>query len=561
MAKTEFIFLTEIRQNLKNAWKILNKDPHVAYEKVVNILKEIRRIKTRDSITFITSDAIYLYELIALHVLGYAYLSMGNSVKARDIAEELIDVSKLSNNLEYQSLAEVIIAKLEIQVGHWEIAKQLLKKAIPILEDKHNYEFIQSALIDRAVIEQAQDNYEKCISLLLQAEAEYQKHPVNPRVASVIMSNMADVYLRVGNLDKAIEYITKSLETTKQSEDFLRYANALLRLSNIYSLQGEIEKQINILNESIAVLLEQKLYHQIAIRKIALGSAYFDLGDFISALSHYKSSLTILEQEKDQKNIAILYLNLGILYSHPSFEQRNAETAKNYFEQAEQTAIELSMPHFQAAVLESWAEACVSFGLFENGFNLLKRSTLLEKQILNEKSLQQLRDLEVKYDVALKQKDNELLAANNKALELERNHLEFQLSTNNKSLLIQMNELNAFRSDVISIIAQLDKQDEIGRKLKTKVRESHLMQGTWASYLETFSKVHPDFQATLTSKYRNLTRMEVKICILIKAGLTSEEIAQILSLSARTIENNRLRIRKKLNLGERESLSKYLIDL
>lgn len=99
MPKTEFIFLTEIRQNLENSWKILNKNPSVVYEKVENILKEIRSIKTRDSITSVASDAICFYELTALHLLGYAYLSMDNSVKARSIAEELIDVSKLSNNL------------------------------------------------------------------------------------------------------------------------------------------------------------------------------------------------------------------------------------------------------------------------------------------------------------------------------------------------------------------------------------------------------------------------------------------------------------------------------
>ena len=55
--------------------------------------------------------------------------------------------------------------------------------------------------------------------------------------------------------------------------------------------------------------------------------------------------------------------------------------------------------------------------------------------------------------------------------------------------------------------------------------------------------------------------MEVKVCVLIKAGLMTDEIAQILSLSERTIENKRLQIRKKVGLGERGSLSGLLRQL
>ena len=55
--------------------------------------------------------------------------------------------------------------------------------------------------------------------------------------------------------------------------------------------------------------------------------------------------------------------------------------------------------------------------------------------------------------------------------------------------------------------------------------------------------------------------MEVKVCVLIKAGLMTDEIAQILSLSERTIENKRLQIRKKVGLGERGSLRGLLRQL
>ncbi|MBI3259852.1 MAG: LuxR family transcriptional regulator [Ignavibacteriae bacterium] len=549
----------EITLKLENAWEKLGSSPKLDLEQALNILQEVRLLKIKS--TTQSSSAFISLELRTLHLLAHTYFIINDFKNAREIADELLLLSNQEESIEYSALAEHVLAKLETSEAKYEQAISRLTGILPSLEKVGNYLYVQAVLIDLSNICLYQNRYDESIGYLLGAEAEYLAHPTTPRVSKIIMSGIANVYYRLGNYDKAEEYSLRNANEFKVNNDILGYSNALLQLSELYSERGDFTKQINTLKEGIDILSGHDFYLQIAIMIGSLGSAYFDVGDFKNALFQFQSALSTLEQEKDIKNIAILHQRIGILYSHPDFEQRNSETAQSYFKQAEQTAIELSMPHFQAAALESWSESCVSFGLFEDGYALLQRSTALEKQILNEKSLQQLRDLEVQYDVALKQKDNELLAANNKALELERNHLESQLSTNNKSLLIQMNELNTFRSDVIGIIAQLDKQDEIGKKLKTKVRESHLMQGTWTSYLQTFSKVHPDFQATLTSKYRNLTRMEVKICILIKAGLTSEEIAQILSLSARTIENNRLRIRKKLNLGERESLSKYLIEL
>jgi DNA-binding CsgD family transcriptional regulator len=87
------------------------------------------------------------------------------------------------------------------------------------------------------------------------------------------------------------------------------------------------------------------------------------------------------------------------------------------------------------------------------------------------------------------------------------------------------------------------------------------MQESWDSYLETFTKVHPDFQSILWNKYPDLTDMEIKIYILIRAGLQSEAILHILSLSPRTIENHRFNLRKKLNITARGSLGKCLQNL
>lgn len=546
-----------IKSIIKNLWEVLYKDSLQACEEADDFLQQIRKEKNTANRTSVQVDW-HILELGVLHVLGFALYHSGDIPKAFAVAHELRETASQVQSSEYNALAEHLIAKTEIQNGLWDEAKERLLKVSDTLSAVGNHEFLQSVLIDISNIAQEQNNYELAIEMLMKAEADCKAHPVNKKALSVIRSNMSDVYVRVGNLEKAKEYIYASIEEAKNAHDTQRYANALLRLSNIYAREGQFLKQIEVLNQSIEILVKKGNDHQIAIRRIALGTAYMNTNDFPQALEKFREALPALEQKSDKKNIAILHQRLGMLFSHSFFADRDSETAQAHFKSAEDIALEMSMPHFRASVVESRAESLASFGKFEEAFSMLKLSSELEKHVINEQSLRSLHELETRHKVAIKEKEIELLEANNKMLELERSHLQEQLSMNNQYLFMYKKELNNFKSDIHSITKQLDKAENIVRKVKMKLRESTSAQATWESYVEIFSKVHPDFQSTLKSSYPSLTTMELKVCVLIRAGLLSEEIAEILSLSERTIENKRFSIRNKLGLKDREKLDKFL---
>lgn len=70
------------------------------------------------------------------------------------------------------------------------------------------------------------------------------------------------------------------------------------------------------------------------------------------------------------------------------------------------------------------------------------------------------------------------------------------------------------------------------------------------------------FLRSLFSKYPNLTPMEIKIVNFTKEGRTAKEIAELLHISARTVEVHRDNIRNKIGLRSRKvNLRSYLLSI
>ena len=62
-------------------------------------------------------------------------------------------------------------------------------------------------------------------------------------------------------------------------------------------------------------------------------------------------------------------------------------------------------------------------------------------------------------------------------------------------------------------------------------------------------------------QFRDLKKNDVKLCVYLRMGLSSKEMASLLNTSVRSIETARYRLRKKLNIGSGDNLLEFISEI
>jgi len=132
----------------------------------------------------------------------------------------------------------------------------------------------------------------------------------------------------------------------------------------------------------------------------------------------------------------------------------------------------------------------------------------------------------------------------------------------NTLLLIRNNKFNlAITKDLEQFYEKtqnIDKEasllfDNIIDKIKTKINND-----SWQRFELAFNSSNNEFQKNLLDKFPKLTATELKLCIFLKLGLNTKDIATIMYQKTDSIKISRSRLRKKLQLDREQSLQVFL---
>ncbi len=147
-------------------------------------------------------------------------------------------------------------------------------------------------------------------------------------------------------------------------------------------------------------------------------------------------------------------------------------------------------------------------------------------------------------------------------LAAERERFALELANKNRELsnaalsLVRKNEVLQHLRDQL---LQAHQDPNALRKLIRAIDQHLDSEHDWALFEAAFNEVHDDFFKRLMAAYPDLTPGDLRLAAYLKLNLSSKEIAPLLNISVRGVENKRYRLRRKLGLSEEENLTEFIL--
>ncbi|MDP4232095.1 MAG: tetratricopeptide repeat protein [Bacteroidota bacterium] len=147
------------------------------------------------------------------------------------------------------------------------------------------------------------------------------------------------------------------------------------------------------------------------------------------------------------------------------------------------------------------------------------------------------------------------------AMELQKlraEKLEQQIAMQLLSVAAQAELVQKIRDGIREAVRRLADPINTLNEIQEIIRALPRQEIDWPKFEAQLTMLHPGFRTNLEIKFPELTSQEVRVCALVRVGLINPEIAKLLSLSERTLENHRFNIRKKLGLKTGDHLGEFL---
>jgi tetratricopeptide (TPR) repeat protein len=194
-------------------------------------------------------------------------------------------------------------------------AEKYYKEYLKISQNIGYFSGEVNALCNLGILNKDLGRFETAIQYYEKSLGMYHKDSVSPRIYCSILGNLGSVYMKMGEFQKAREYLLEANRVAEQSGDKKATAQTITNLASV-NLELENYKDA-IQGYSRAIAIHQGLGN-LAGEEVAttnLGVAYARQNDFNHATIYYQKALEIQKKLGNRRSMGPTLNNLGAAYA------------------------------------------------------------------------------------------------------------------------------------------------------------------------------------------------------------------------------------------------------
>ena len=367
-----------------------------------------------------------------------------------------------------------------------------------------------------------------------------------------------NLYLKQDRIDRANYYLAlseKSFSYNSRKNNFrsdpevqLQYARSLILFANYYKEKGEFRNALELYSKSkdLKISFDPAEYMRM---NISIADCHLGLNEFLTAerylLENLDSSYLSLQNRIDSfKSLSEVYKSM------------------NQFENL--VSVKDSIIHYSNQSLDD------PYNILNNLENVI---LLSEKQIEINESQQKFKKALILFIpavlililiVATLRINYNLQSERSKRLELEKKNLKDELNKKRRELFSKTNFIMQRNEYLQRLKDNLSQDKNIPQvhfnKIKRDISSLITSEATYDEFDKKFIEVFPDFYKKMNEKYK-LSKVDFRLIAYIKMNKSNNEIAQISGISLRTVQSQRYRLSKKLNLKKNQNLNAFIFSI
>ena len=507
-------------------WCMLNGDLRDSLKKDM----EIDTAYLRRAVLYYKKKELPGMEAKAGLYLGRACVEAGDNNHAITIYKEALESASIAKDYNLAGYISSYLADLYEEEWNHEESSKLYGQAANLFLKAANIRSYGIALRDRGKAFVMESEYKQASKLYLIADSI--ACALNDTLFIASMANYKGIlYLEIGKYDLAEKSLLKSIELDSLNE-YLDYLN----LCKIYVSLNKPEQ------------VKYYLSKCPSDKDVYTAASYWNQKyELFKMMNKNDSALQSLE------NYLCFYDSIWNMQDHMYF----SEISKKYdYTKMEDRTIKLSRQVTISLVGVLFLVLIVLLSYFRYRWKMIQKDRELERGNLllaMEKQEKQKKEIELaeknlesrRQRLLLKEHD---LLSQKKDLELQQQKDDFEYLKKKEELAKQ----NLFRRSLlfkkIQMLSELRTSDpEVFRTEVEKLLDIHgLSEEDWREIKNEMNYVYPGFTTALAEKLPKLTEEEIRFCCLLKAGLSTSELATLLNINPTSVDRRRTRINKKI---------------
>lgn len=469
--------------------------------------------------------------------IGEIYVSLGIWSKASQYLNDVLYITENQSDKLYKAHALVSLASLFWNLNRYDEAKNNLNEAIQLYQEENFLQGLFYAYNGMGIVYHMQKNYLASIDYYSKAMEQLESDE-NRNAMFTILNNLGDAYTKINDLEAAHHYINLAKDYIVDHYDLITFYITKFEIFQKLNRKDSCEIYLNkylTLSQQNTSYFTQTYLLKVTYEYYAQNKDYEKAYQYFLKYNTYRDSVDNINNEMNSEilqtisKISEIELKSSLLEQNLRFENQNIKQR-------------LLVAYIATIAL------IISLALI-----ILLHRARKREMITMTKNLEM--------SDQLIQKEKQLLLQSKIELTKEIEYKNRQLA----SSALQLVSFNQFIASIINklqntILSFKSHDSSKIKPVRTAINElrQYISGNNWDEFKLYFEEVHPVFYQNINKAFPSLTQNELKLCALIKLGLSNKEIASIIFREIRSIESARNRLRKKFGLQTNNSLFDFL---